>query len=125
MNAFDRFEITHQSGHGSFIMRRLSPHVWVCVAMNENHRFAANWTRVNDYPKPFVVYIGFNPTRPANDPDNIELWVKKLRNRIRFERCEGPRIGKADRTGMPKEARFYGVSAKDTLAIAAEDTMPF
>lgn len=116
---FYNYPITFQSPNGSFEMRRLSTHVWVCIS-NSNHKLSQSWPEVEDFDKKFVVYIGFDP---RIEPF-METWVNKLRSRVRFHKTE-VRNGKADRTGMPRECRFWGIRANDALLLAQEDNLPF
>ena len=115
---FIQFPATFSSPNGSFTVHRLSQHIWVCIEMKAS-RYAKDWTPVPDYPKKFLTYIGYD--RGETD---VENWVPIIQKRFPHTKLE-TRPGKKDRTGKPKEAKFYGLSHRSTMLLAFEDRLPF
>lgn len=115
VTTFWDYKCTFRSPHGSFEMRQLSAHVWVCIAVNDNHRFCRSWVKT-DFEKKFILYVGYCP-----DDDYMVRWVQTLPRRISFKKCELRTGNDPERTGLPVEWRAWGVKVDEVLAIASDD----
>jgi hypothetical protein len=116
---FSQFPVTFSSPNGSFKVYQLSEHIWVCISL-KNSRYAKDWPVVPDYPKKFLTYIGYCD-RTEKD---IQHWIPIIQKRFSHTELQ-IRPGKKDRTGKPKEAKFFGLSRENTLTLAFEDRVPF
>lgn len=115
---FREFPETFSSPNGSFQVHQLSQHVWVCIEMKPS-RYAKDWTLVPDYPNRFLTYIGYE----MHETD-IPLWITIIQKKFIYTAVQ-MRSGKKDRTGKPKEAKFFGLSHRSTMLLAFEDRLPF